>query len=190
MFMMYAWCWWVRNDTDKQSAEKTIMLGFSGSLQPPPKLAYHRCRPRRRSVWMCRRLDAASVDESRRRIWGEPCEEERDRREKSELGGEMSDWRMGQFWHRAGRMRTRSGHAVCPPRRKPDAYFGSDAARPTVFSSSCASKTRTTLKGEVKEAWKRRRRRSVRGCQDEKAQEARLLRRSIRPPLRPDKSAL
>ena len=34
---------------------------------------------------------------------------------------------------------------------------GDDAARPTVFGSSCASTSRTTLKAEVTEAWKRRR---------------------------------
>ncbi|KAK1602329.1 hypothetical protein QYE76_048163 [Lolium multiflorum] len=40
-----------------------------------------------------------------------------------------------------------------------------DAARPTVFASSCASTSRTTLKAEVTEAWKRRRKKSARGRQ-------------------------
>jgi hypothetical protein len=58
--------------------------------------------------------------------------------------------------------------------------FGGDASQPMVFASSCASTTRTTLKTEVMEAWKRRRKKSARGHQEETAHEARLLGRIIR----------
>jgi hypothetical protein len=53
---------------------------------PPSEHAYHHRRPRRRSVWACHRLDAASVDESRQRIWGETGEEDR------EIGERKVSW--------------------------------------------------------------------------------------------------